>query len=194
MRWQEERWEVLAARRALGFDVTVQKLNPPPKPPPSKPDAEPADAAPNEAGNAPPPGAAPAVPVAADAPVEPLPPPEPAKTFPGTDKVKELFDNLAPLKAARALGKLSDDKLTALGLSKPSATLTLRFDQEEKIVKVGDATFGSGDLYVLGPRGEVFLLPSTTLSTIRYGATALLDKEAVAVKREQVTRLTISTG
>jgi hypothetical protein len=210
VRWQEQRWDVEAKRKGEGWDVTVQKLNPKPveKPaddaaapapdaaasPDSKAKTEPGASEPSKAEPAKAEPAKAASPAAVARPEPPLPPAEPARTFPGSDKIKELVESLAPLKAARTLGNIPVGRLAALGLEKPQSKLTLRFGERQVVVEIGDATFGSGDLYAKTADGEVYLIANVTLGSIRHGATALLDKDAVGAKREKVERLTITTG
>lgn len=170
VKYDEERWKVAINRTGEEFAVTVQRLNPAPKPKPEKEGAEPKPEPP--------------------APAEPDPP----KTFPAAKKVDELLEKLAPLEAARSLGELSGERLAAMGLDDPGSKLTLVFGETPHVIELGNSTYGSGDLYARTASGEVFLLPSASIGSIRHGASALLDKNAVGIERDQVTRVTITAG
>ncbi len=166
--FSEQEWDVTLVRHDERLEVTVAgklKAN--------------QEAPPPLVSNEPPPAS------------EPTPRPV---TFPGSKQAKELVEKLAPLKAARSLGKLAGDKLVPLGLDKPSATLTLRFGDAVREVKVGNATYGSGDLYVMNNAGEVYLLPASSVAHLRHGASALLDRGALGIEKDQIERVTISAG
>jgi hypothetical protein len=120
-------------------------------------------------------------------------PPAP-KTFPGSKEADELFNKLAPLKAARALGKLAGEKQKTMGLETPKSSLTLRIGDEDRLVEIGDAAYGTGDLYGRTADGEVFLIPSATLSSIRHGASSLMDRNLIAAKEDKVERLSITSA
>lgn len=194
VKFSEERWKVALNRTGDEFAVTVQRLNPAPKPKvDGKKSGEPDEAEPDDTEQ--PDDAEPDDTTAtSNEPELVAKPPDPPKTFPASDKVAELLDKLAPLEAARSLGELGLDRLETMGLDDPKSTLTLVFGDTEHVVQIGDSTYGSGDLYARTSSGEVFLIPSAAIGTIRHGASALLDKNAVGAKREKVTRLTINAG
>jgi hypothetical protein len=119
-------------------------------------------------------------------------PPALPRTFPGSKEADELLQKVAPLKAGRGLGKLTGERLKAMGLETPKSSLTLRFGDEEKKVEIGDAAYGTGDLYGRTADGEVFLIPAATLSGIRHGAASLMDRNLMAAKEDKIERLTIT--
>ncbi|OGQ90232.1 MAG: hypothetical protein A2289_20020 [Deltaproteobacteria bacterium RIFOXYA12_FULL_58_15] len=202
--WHEERWDVSLVRRAKSdaFDITVQRLNPPPKVPkvPKADTADGTEADTDEQTETPdavePAGAEPAdsEPANSEEPKEPLEAPKPAETFPTTDKMADILAKVAPLEAARSLGKVATEKLAAMGLDEPASRLILVFGDKEHVVQIGDATFGGGDIYALRADGEVFLLPAATLANMRHGATALQDKNVIGTKQDEVVRLNVTAG
>lgn len=116
------------------------------------------------------------------------------RTYPGTDKAKEVFDAMAPLQATRALGVPEAAKLASLGLSPAASTLVLRFGGQERRVAFGNATFGSGSYYAQPDGGEVYLMPSSTVASLRNGATQLIDRNIVGAARDTIERVVLTAG
>ncbi|MEM6731245.1 MAG: DUF4340 domain-containing protein [Myxococcota bacterium] len=111
------------------------------------------------------------------------------RSFPGSKKAEELLASLEELKADRALGKLGDPEREKFGLTKDTTnSLSLYFAEREVEIKVGDEAFGSGSYYVSPPSGDVFLVGSQVLSSLRHGAGVLLDRRAVGVESKEVNR------
>ena len=115
------------------------------------------------------------------------------KTYPGSEAAKELLEKMAPLTAARSLGTPEAERLKELGFDKPGGTLTLKFEDDEHSLKIGGSTYGSGDNYLLGPEGEVFLLRSSVLSGLKRGARTLQERKAIAIDIEKIVRAKITT-
>lgn len=114
--------------------------------------------------------------------------------FPGTEKATELFGTLAPLRAARSLGRPDEARLKSLGLDKPAASLTLRFGERSTRVAVGNTTYGSGNYYVQPEGGEVYLMPASSFAPLKQGAPTLVDRNAVAATREHIERVVVESG
>lgn len=123
-----------------------------------------------------------------------LMPPAPPQTYPGSEQAKELFNRLAPLRAARNLGTMSAERLKTFGLDAPKTKLTLTFGDDNKIMEIGSSTYGSGDLYSRTADGTVYLLRSSSVSNLNHGAIALQDRDAVGVPRPKIERVIISAG
>lgn len=191
IQWQEERWNITVDRQDDVVEVSVQRLKPAKKAPLKK--AEPTDdaAKPDDSkpGDAKPDDSKPD-----DAkPVE-VEPPEPPKVYPGSKQAIELFEKLAPLEAARSLGQLAAERLKALGLDEPKSTLILNIGKTTHKLEIGNSTYGSGDMYVQKDGGEVFLVASSKLSSLRHGASTLIDRNVAGVKKEDVERLAVTGG
>ena len=123
-----------------------------------------------------------------------LPPPVP-KTYPGTTRAEKLFEELMPLKAARSLGPVADDRLADFGLADDPDRLVLRVGGQDRTLWIGQGTYGSGDRYAkLENSDEVFLLRAVTLSALRGGGPALADKRVLAVAPKDVRQVTIIAG
>lgn len=115
--------------------------------------------------------------------------------FPGTERADELFESLSDLKAERSLGAIDEGADAKFGLGEDSSkSLKLMFGEKEIELKVGAEAYGSGSYYVQGANADVYLVPSRTLSSLRHGATALLDRRAVGVKNEEIKRVRVSSG
>lgn len=116
------------------------------------------------------------------------------RDFPASDKGRDIETKLAPLKAARSLGKPEGGRLKEVGLDEPKQSLTLHFGDNATKLDVGSATYGSGSVYVRNSDGEVFLVPSTTISPFRVGGSSLIERIATPTQREHVERLTIKAN
>ena len=121
--------------------------------------------------------------------------PGPAKSYPGSERAQKLFEELAPLEAARTLGVVEEGELAAYGLASPSGTLGLSFGSDEEVtIPIGAATYGSGDRYAKGPNDQIYLLKSSLLGGLRHGASAMLDRNALGIAAEDIQRIVISAG
>jgi hypothetical protein len=122
------------------------------------------------------------------------PPGDRPQVYPGTPLAKELLAKMAPLKAPRSLGQLTDEQLKSFGLDQPKQSLVLHFGDEAKTVQVGNPVFGSGDYYAKGPDGGAYLLRATTFTAMMHGALGLQDRDLVGVPRAKIDRLVITSG
>lgn len=120
--------------------------------------------------------------------------PPPAKTYPGSDRAKELFEAMAPLIASRSLGNVPQEKLAGLGLAEPKLKLVLTYNGKAHVVHLGSATYGSGDRYARRASDEVYLLAARKISGLRNGAPSMLERRAIAVDAEAIRRVTITAG
>jgi len=191
--WQDKATEV-SVRRA-GADVQVVITNKP------KGVAAKVEPAANTAAPSLPGSAATSAPAASSspAPASASPAASPAttpsaKVFPASAVARELFTELAPLSGLRRLGQVDAEHLRAFGLTTPEATLRLRFGTTEHTLKVGSATFGSGQTYVQSASGEVYLVKATLLADLKSGATVLTERALVPVARDKVEKVTLATG
>lgn len=113
--------------------------------------------------------------------------------FPMSDKGPELLSKLAPLKAERSLGKPEPARLAEVGLDAPTQTLTLHFGERAVKLDVGNATFGATNYFVRDENGELFLVPSTTITPLKTGGASLIERMALDLKREQVEQVVIES-
>jgi hypothetical protein len=117
-----------------------------------------------------------------------------AKVYPLSERGAEVLASFSPLKGVRSLGKLAGERLKELGLESPEGTVTLLSGGKETVLQVGDATYGTGNRYVLAADGTVSLVQATLLSSLRHGAAALQDKSVLGVKPTDVERVVIEAG
>ena len=78
---------------------------------------------------------------------------EESTRFVGSAEVSTYLEALAPLRAIRSLGVLSDEQLGELELAEPTARITLRCGQRAATFRVGGRSFGSGARYVQPDEG-----------------------------------------
>lgn len=120
--------------------------------------------------------------------------PATAQHYPGSDRVEVLWKGLAPLWAARSLGRVADAQLAELGLATPTGELRLFFDGQELKLDIGGSVFGTGDLYARTADRNVVLMRASTVRDLRNGASSLIDRRLVATARSDVRRIVISSG
>lgn len=117
----------------------------------------------------------------------------PAKIYPGSSAATDLFAKLAPLTTKRVLGTVDSERRAAMGLDDPSAQLMLGFGDRTETVAVGDATYGTGDLYA-SAQDSVFLLRAKMVNMLRHGASRLIDKELFGFEASDIARVIVSDG
>lgn len=125
----------------------------------------------------------------APAPTAPASP----QTYPATEAARDMLKKLAPLSAARDLGKLAPEQLKEFGLDMPKSKLVLTFGEVQRSLDVGNTVFGSGDYYARTRDGETYLVRAAILSALGHGAIALQDKD-VGVPRKKFDTVRISAG
>ena len=103
-------------------------------------------------------------------------PEEPSrKYFIAGDNGAKLLDALSPLVAIRKLDTGVDG--TSLGLTTPSATLTVKSNGTTRLFSIGDEAYGTKDLYVQDDASkEVFLIDDSKLRNLRQARTTLPNR------------------
>ena len=119
-------------------------------------------------------------------------PQTPPQSFPGTAQATDLFNRLAPLHAPRDMGAQDANHLKSFGLDDSKTTLTLQAGDSNHVLKIGNATFGNGDLYAATPEGNVYLLRSSAVATLNHGALALQDRDFLSLPAGRCDRAVIS--
>jgi hypothetical protein len=131
---------------------------------------------------------------AADAgPAEP--PPHTITHFVSTTNGSKMADSLAPLKAVRAIGKVSQDRLPEFGLAKPEAKIVVRIAGKDHELKLGDQAPGGTDRYVLDEeKGEIFAIRSQVERDLEAADYNLIDRELHAYKDIEAKSAKIVAG
>ena len=103
-------------------------------------------------------------------------PEEPSqKYFIAGDNGTKLLDALSPLVAIRKLD--TDVDSTSLGLTEPSATLTVKSNGTTRLFSIGDEAYGTKDLYVQDDASkEIFLIDDSKLRNLRQARTTLPNR------------------
>lgn len=108
---------------------------------------------------------------------------------------EKLAEQLAPLKALRALGKIGDDRAAEFGLADAEATVTIRVGGADHKLLVGGATPGGGDRYVkLASSGEVYVLKGEPIRQIESPDTMIIERDLHEWKDTEVTRARVEAG
>lgn len=114
------------------------------------------------------------------------------KEFPGSDRARELVEELVPFTAARILGTIDEAQRREFGLVEPTEQLLLQIAGATHTILVGNATYGSGDRYAQ-LNDQVFLLKSSVLTPLRGGANVLFERRALPVDQGTIRRVQVKT-
>ncbi len=116
------------------------------------------------------------------------------KSYPASERASGLFGRLAPLVAARKLGKVDAAQRKEFGLEEPSGHLTLRFGNDVAEIAVGDATYGGSGVYAESAVGDVYLLKQHLFVDLRNGASLLPERSLLPVERASVRRVVVTSA
>ena len=122
-------------------------------------------------------------------------PPAPQRELPGNDGAVRLWDKLAPLRATRALGVLTGDKLKELGLDTAKKKLELTAKGEKHTFLVGSSPFAVSEPYVKDEHdGRVYVLGSGAITDLEAAGVRLVDRTMHAFKPVDFDGLVVSSG
>ncbi len=135
-------------------------------------------------------------------PAPPAPTPAPAKppgrtivTFVSITAGNKLTDALAPFKALRALGKVSDEQAAEFGLAQPDATVNIKGAFGDKRLFLGALTPGGGDRYIKeAASGEVFVVKGEPFRFLDAPESWMIERELHDWKEPEIVSATISAG
>ncbi len=116
------------------------------------------------------------------------------KAFRGNEQADKLLDSFGPLQGLRALGNLDDTKLKELGLTESKKSLTLQVKGKPTKLMIGSAAYGSGDVYVRDPQGQVYLLPQRFSSDFEYADSRLMERRMHRFERPDLTKVEVTVG
>jgi hypothetical protein len=136
-----------------------------------------------------------APPHAADAGAPAAPPKQTTVGFVSVGPGDKLAEALGPLKALRALGKISDERAAEFGLKEPEATVTVKVGGTERKLVLGGTTPGGGDRYArLDGSGEVFVLKGEPLRNLESPDSLLLERDLHEWKDTEVVKARVEAG
>lgn len=113
------------------------------------------------------------------------------RTYVGNDVADELWSNLSPLMALRELGRADAVNLEALGLSEPSATLTVHRASGPLTLQIGGETYGGRDRYALYD-GRVLLVDDVVLRPLIYAGARLGERSLHPLSEKDVQRIEVA--
>lgn len=116
------------------------------------------------------------------------------RKFPGGDAATKLVEQLAPLQAIRALGKLSEEQRKQFELvdAKMELKLETRGGRTHD-VKVGSSPFGSQDYYVEDASGRAWLVKSGTVKPLLNGD-GLMERTLHEVDEKELAFVVVESG
>lgn len=98
-------------------------------------------------------------------------------TYTGGAGVTELLEAVAPLKAVRDLGVLSEDELEAVSLKDSKETFSLTCAGKKHTFTLGGSAFGTGDRYVHSDKGSpVYLIPNAIIRDLEAAESQLMQR------------------
>jgi hypothetical protein len=105
----------------------------------------------------------------------------------------ELVRAFAEFRVLRDLGPIGPDRSAGFGLDEPGASITVRLSDGDRVIEVGDSTYGGEDFYGGdAATGGVWVLPAQLVRPLRIGSGAIRerlvhyfqDSEVVSVRVE----------
>lgn len=118
---------------------------------------------------------------------------EPSTTrFVGSDDVAEFLEQLAPLRATRALGTLDEQQREDVGLAEPEGELSLRCGDRSATFQIGARAYGNGDRYVQSESGAAYLVGRDRLQPLESAEHQLMQRALHTFEWSEVERLTVS--
>ncbi|HXU72656.1 MAG TPA: DUF4340 domain-containing protein [Polyangia bacterium] len=120
---------------------------------------------------------------------------KPAREVPGNEGAERLWEKFAPLRATRALGTMSADKLKELGLDAPKKHLEVTARGVMHRFDVGSSPFGVSDPYVkdVGD-GHVYVLGGSVVNDLEAAGVRFVDRALHGFKPGDYDSVTISAG
>lgn len=112
--------------------------------------------------------------------------------FVGNPAALTFLEQVAPLRARRSLGELSDDVRAELGLDEPEGTLTVECGGESAAFSLGQGPFGEGDRYAQNTDGgDVVLLSSANLLPLQSASAQLMQRALHTFQWSDVEAMTL---
>jgi hypothetical protein len=116
--------------------------------------------------------------------------------FPGGRPVHNAIKALEPLRSKRTLGVVDETRLAAMGLSRPTRSLTMTTKQGRAVtLELGDASFGSQGRYArIKGDDVVHLIDAVVVSGVEGGADTLLEKQPLTAELDEIRGYAVKAG
>ncbi len=119
----------------------------------------------------------------------------PEREVRGNDGAIKLFEKFGPLRATRALGVLSADKLKELGLDAPKKKLMVSARGGKRVFLIGQSPFNVSEPYVMDEGDKrVYVLGGGVIADLDAAGVRLVDRTLHAWKPNEYDALTIVAG
>ena len=120
---------------------------------------------------------------------------EQIREFPGGTPAADLFRGYASLRVVRDLGPLEEGERDRFGLGTPTATLSIRFDDGERELILGNPTPGGEDRYAWDATvGRAYVIPGNLVTPFENGEGALRERRVHAFPIGDVARVRIEAN
>ena len=116
-----------------------------------------------------------------------------ASVFKASDKADKLYKDLSPMLALRRLEVADDDKIAEIGLTTPTATLSIVRGSQTQTLDIGGEAYGSKHIYVRRQSdGLVYLVERDLIQTLKNARSRLADHSLVGLARKDIARAVIT--
>ena len=114
------------------------------------------------------------------------------QVFVGSEELETYLAQLAPLRATRSLGALSEEQLADVGLAEPEGALRLRCGERSASFQIGASAYGNGDRYVRGESGPAYLVARDRVQPLESAEHQLMQRALHTFEWSEVEGLTVS--
>jgi hypothetical protein len=112
-----------------------------------------------------------------------------------SEKGDTLFENLAELRALRALGKIDEDKRQLYGLHEKTETVSVIYDGGTRSLVVGDKIYSGSDRYALDPStGEAYVIAQSVVRDLSNGEAGLRLTKTHAFQDQEVGKVVVEVN
>lgn len=108
------------------------------------------------------------------------------RAFPGSARAARALDALNPFMALRRFDAPTETALDEMGLSDPKETLDLVSGDKVVHFDLGDAAYGSENLYLKDEAGVAWLVSSSAVRALRRPEQSLMERQALVLDSTEV--------
>jgi hypothetical protein len=117
------------------------------------------------------------------------------EVFKANDRMQDEIDKFCPWKALRSLGKLEQGKQEEFGLTESVESLTIEQATGPRTFRLGAATFGPKDRYVVDDEtSEAFLVAGQGLRDLLRPKSRFMERSLHAFKTKEIARVRLRAG